>query len=103
MATRHTQTQTPLNSLCLKPSTQLILIQDLQKVLVAINKAVAKVSNSLSLLDTLEQTAPKLSELDRTRVRALKFEFKAINEMFIFQSLKLNLANTVLQLGFKGI
>ena len=83
MATRQTQTQTPPSSPCLKPSTQPISIQDLQKVLVAINKAVAKVPDSLSLLDTLEQTAPESSELDRTRVRASEFEFKAINEMFV--------------------
>lgn len=49
----------------------------------AINKAVAKVLNNLSLLDTLEQTASESSELNRIRVRALKFEFKAINEIFI--------------------
>ena len=83
MATRQTQTQTPPSSPCLKPSTQPISIQDLQKVLVAINKSVAKVPDSLGLLDSLEQTAPKSSEQDRTRVRASKFEFKAINEMFV--------------------
>jgi hypothetical protein len=64
MATRHTQTQTPLSSPCLGPSTQPILIQDLQKVLVEINKVISKVSDSFSLFKSLDQIISGSSESD---------------------------------------
>jgi hypothetical protein len=70
--------QTP----CLTP-TQPISIQDLQKVLVEINKAVAKLPDSVNPFDSLDQTTSRSSEANKPRVRASKLDYKAVNEMCV--------------------
>jgi hypothetical protein len=67
---------------CLTP-TQPISIQDLQKVLVEINKAVANLPDSVNPFDSLNPTTSKLSEADKPRVRASKLDYKAANEMCV--------------------
>jgi hypothetical protein len=58
----------------LSPSTQPILLRDLQKVLVEINRAVGKLPDSTNLSE--ESSEPK-----KPRVRASKVEYTAVNEM----------------------
>ena len=60
-----------------------ISLQDLQKVLVEINKAVSKLPDSVNLFDSLDQTTSKSSEADQPRVRASKLDYKAVNEMCV--------------------
>lgn len=75
--------QTPPSSPCLNPSLHPISLQDLQKVLVEINKAASKLPDSVNLLDSLDQTTSKSSEADQPRIRASKLDYKAVNEMCV--------------------
>jgi hypothetical protein len=74
--------QTPPSSPCLNPSAQPISLQDLQSVLVEINKAVTKLPDNVNLDESLDQS-PKSSEAIQQRVRASKLDYKAVNEMCV--------------------
>ena len=73
------QAQTPPKSPYLFPSKQPISLEDLQKVLVEINKAVGKLPDSVNLSGALDQNTS--AESDKPRLRASKLEYKAVDEV----------------------